>query len=105
MSDARAKTKARLNRAVADRTQLEASEVERVLDALSEVVLEELSADGPGAVTVAGLVTAEVRPEAARPERAGRNPATGEPITIAARPARARGKLKLRPLKRLRDVL
>ena len=93
------------DRAVAERTHLEPPEVERVLDALSEVVLKELSADGPDAVTVAGLVKAEVRPEAARPERAGRNPSTGEPITIAARPARARGKLKLRPLKRLRDAL
>lgn len=105
MSETRARTKAELTREVSNRSRIAAKNVEAVLDAYSELVLEELAADGPGAVTIAGLVKAEVRPEPARSERAGRNPATGEPITIAARPARARGKLRLRPLKRLRDVV
>lgn len=105
MSETRARTKAELTREVSARSRIATKNVELVLEALSEQVLEELAADGPGAVTIAGLVKAEVRPEPARPDRAGRNPATGEPITSAARPARARGKLRLRPLKRLRDVL
>lgn len=105
MSDTRARTKAELTREISDRSRIAARDVELVLEAFSELVVEELAADGPGAVTIAGLVKAEVRPQAARAERAGRNPATGEPITVAARPARARGTLRLRPLKRLRDVL
>ncbi|MYB22670.1 MAG: hypothetical protein F4066_07345 [Chloroflexi bacterium] len=48
---------------------------------------------------------AEVLPLPERSERAGRNPATGEAITIAAHPARPRGKVRLRPLKPLRNVL
>jgi nucleoid DNA-binding protein len=105
MTDARARTKAQLTSAVAQRANIEARDVNRVLEALAEVVLDDLSADGPGVVSFLGLVKAEVGPETARPARAGRHPATGAPITIAARPARERGKLKLRPLKRLRDVL
>ena len=68
-----------------------------MLGALAEVVLDELSASGPGAVTVAGLVKAEVRPEAARPERTGRNPGTGEPITIAAPPRAGAGEAEAAP--------
>ena len=105
MSNARAKTKAQLARAVSERSQVPLRDVERTLEAMVEVVLAELSADGPGEVTLAGLVRASVVPQAERSERAGRNPATGEPMTIAARPARARGKIRLRPLKRMRDVL
>ncbi len=105
MSNTRAKTKAQLVRAVSQRGRVAVPDVERVLDALAEVVLAELSADGPGVVTIAGLVQAKVVPLAERAEHLGRNPATGEPITIAARPARARGRIRLRPLKRLRDVL
>lgn len=105
MSEARGMTKSELTRAVAQHSNVAVSDVGLVLDALADVALAELSTDGPGRVTLAGLVRAEVAPQPERTERRGRNPATGEPITIAARPARPRGKIKLRPLKRLRDVL
>lgn len=105
MSNSQAKTKHQFARAVAERSGMSAADVQCVLDALAQVVLEELATDGPGAVTIAGLVKAEVLPRAARPERVGRNPATGDPVRIAAQPARTRGKIRLRPLKRLRDVL
>ncbi|MDE2745761.1 MAG: HU family DNA-binding protein [Chloroflexota bacterium] len=105
MNKVRAKTKTELIRAIAARIDLSAGEVGKVRDALSEQVLDELSAGGPGAVTVAGLIRAEVVAQPARSERTGRNPATGATITIAARPARERGKVRLRPLKPLRDVL
>ncbi|MXV79706.1 MAG: hypothetical protein F4X58_12765 [Chloroflexi bacterium] len=105
MNNARAKTKAELTQAIAARTACSTGEVASVLEALGEQVLEELSVSGPGAVTVAGLIRAEVVAQPGRRERQGRNPATGAPITIAARPATGRGRVRLRPLKRLRDVL
>lgn len=105
MNEARQKTKLEMANAIAERTKLTPGEVSRVLDALAEVSLAELSSRGPGAVSLAGLVKAEVAPVPARKPRTGRNPATGAPITIAARPANQRGKIRLRPLKRLRDVL
>ena len=105
MGNAGARTMAQLTQAIAERCGIAAADVERVLEAHSEVVLEELADGGPGAVRIAGLVKAEVLPLSARGEHLGRNPATGEPMVIAARPARERGRFRLRPLKRLRDVL
>ncbi len=105
MSKSRGVTKAGLARAVTQRSRVAAKDVKRVLESLAEVVLEELSPEGPGVVTLAGPVRAEVVPLPERSERAGRNPATGEAITIAARWARPRGRVRLRLLKPLRDVL
>ena len=99
------KTKAQIARAIEEKTNIVSGDVNRVLDALAEVVLEDLSVGGPGSVTVAGLIKVDIVAQTARPERAGRNPATGETITIAARPALERGKVRVRALKKLRDVL
>ena len=105
MTDAKPKTKAQLARAIEAKTDLRSQDVNEVLDALADVVLEDLSVGGPGSVTVAGLIKVDIVAQTARPERQGRNPATGEAITIAARPALERGKVRVRALKRLRDVL
>lgn len=105
MTEPRQKTKAEMVSAIAERTGLGKREVSQVLEAMAEVVLTELSAQGPGKVSLAGLVTAEIAAVPARSERAGHNPATGAPIMIAARPASKRGKIRLRPMKRLKDVL
>ncbi len=105
MAGERPKTKAQIARALAEKTGFTNGEVSVVLDALSDLVIEDLSPGGPGSVTVAGLIKVDVVAQTARPERQGRNPATGEAITIAARPAVERGKVRVRALKRLRDVL
>ena len=105
MAEERPKTKAQIARAIAEKTGYTNGEVNVVLDALGDLVIEDLSPGGPGSVTVAGLIKVDVVPQTARPERQGRNPATGEAITIAARPAVERGKVRVRALKRLRDVL
>lgn len=105
MREPQQKTRAELVSAIAERTNLSPGQVGRVMNALTEVALEELSPRGPGRVTLPGLLKAEVVSMPARRERAGRNPATGEAITIAARPACERGKIQLRPLKRMRDAL
>ncbi|MXX46919.1 MAG: DNA-binding protein [Chloroflexi bacterium] len=105
MNEPRARTKTELTRAVAQRGGLAARDVDRMLEALAEVILEDLSPGGPGAVALAGLIKAEVATQPARAERMGRNPATGETIRIAARLANERGKIRLRALKRLRAVL
>ena len=105
MADAKPKTKAQMAKAIVAKTNIASRDVNEVLDALAEVVLEDLAVDGPGSVTVAGLLKVDIVAQTARPEREGRNPATGETITIAARPALDRGKVRVRALKRLRDVL
>ena len=105
MTDAKPKTKAQMAKAIEAKTDIRSQDVNEVLDALADIVIEDLSDGGPGSVTVAGLLKVVVVPQTARPERQGRNPATGESITIAARPALDRGKVRAIPLKRLRDVL
>ena len=105
MTNQKPKTKAQMAKAIEAKTDIRSSDVNEVLDALAEVVLEDLSTSGPGSATLAGLIKVDIVAQTARPERQGRNPATGETITIAARPAQDRGKVRVRALKRLRDVL
>jgi DNA-binding protein HU-beta len=87
-NDARASvalTQPQLLAAVADRAELTKSDAKRVLDALEEVVLDELG--NAQKVRIGGLVQLTVRVKPAQKKRPGRNPATGEQITIAAKPA------------------
>jgi DNA-binding protein HU-beta len=75
--------------AVADRAGLSRNEAKLALAALGEVVLEELG--NAERVRIGGLVQLTVRLKPAQKARKGRNPATGEEITIAGKrgPARA----------------
>ena len=61
------------------------ADAKRALDALDEIVLAELG--NAQKVRLGGLVQLTVRVKPATKKRAGRNPATGEEITIAAKPA------------------
>lgn len=71
--------------AVADRAEITRAEAKRVLDALEDVVLEEIA--NAEKVRIGGLVQLTVRVKPVSKVRKGRNPATGEEITIAAKPA------------------
>ena len=77
-------TQTQLATAVAERAEITGVEAKRVLGALEEIVLEELS--NTQKVRVGGLVQLTVRVKPAQTKRKGRNPATGEEITIAASP-------------------
>jgi len=78
-------TQTQLAGAVADRAEITRAEAKRVLDALEEVVLDEIA--NAEKVKIGGLVQLTVRVKPASKVRKGRNPATGEEITIAAKPA------------------
>ena len=69
-----------------------------VLDAFEEIVLEEIG--NAEKVRIGGLVQLTVKLKPATKARPGRNPATGETITIKAKPASV--DIKARPLKRPR---
>jgi DNA-binding protein HU-beta len=94
-------TQTQLASAVADRAEITGSEAKRVLAALEEIVLEELG--NAQKVRVGGLVQLTVRLKPAQKARKGRNPATGEEITIAAKPASV--DLRARPLARAKAAL
>src|ERR1700733_9645386 len=78
-------TQSQMIAAIADRAELSKAEAKRALDALDTIVLEELG--NAQKVRLGGLVQLTVRVKPATKKRTGRNPATGEEITIAAKPA------------------
>jgi len=79
---------------IADRADATRADVKRVLAALEEVVLEQLGEAEK--VKIGTIVQLEVRMRPATKARPGRNPATGEEITISAKPASVA--VKARPL-------
>ena len=94
-------TQTQLIAAVAERSEMSKADAKRVLAALEDVVLEELG--NAQKVRVAGLVQLTVRVKPATKKRQGRNPATGEEITIAAKPASV--DLRARPLAKAKAAL
>ena len=78
-------TQTQLADAVAERADLSRADAKRALAALEEVVLEEIG--NAQKVKIGGLVQLTVRVKPATKARPGRNPATGEEITISAKPA------------------
>jgi DNA-binding protein HU-beta len=94
-------TQTQLAAAVADRAEVSKAEAKRVLTALDEIILEELG--NAQKVRVGGLVQLTVRVKPAQKSRKGRNPATGEEITIAAKPASV--DLRARPLAKAKAAL
>jgi len=78
-------TQTQLAAAVAERADMSNADAKRALAALDEVVREQL-ADAER-VRIGSLVQLAVRVKPAQKSRKGRNPATGEEITIAAKPA------------------
>ena len=94
-------TQTQLVTAVADRAELSKSDVKRALAALDEIVLDQLG--NAQKVRIGGLVQLTVRVKPAQKARMGRNPATGEEIKIAAKPASV--DLRARPLARAKGAL
>jgi len=94
-------TQTQLATGVADRPQLSKTDAKRVLAALDEVVLDELG--NAEKVRIGGLVQLTVRVGPARKARKGRNPATGEEVTLAAKPASVN--VRARPLARAKGAL
>jgi nucleoid DNA-binding protein len=87
--------------AVSDRAQLSKADTKRLLDALEAVVLDELA--NAQKIRIGGIVQLTVRVKPATKKRLGRNPATGEQITIAAKPASV--DVRARPLARAKQAL
>lgn len=87
-------TQTQLADEVADRADMSRADAKRVLQALEEVILDQIGEAEK--VKIGGVVQIEVRVRPATKARPGRNPATGEEITISAKPASVA--VKARPL-------
>jgi DNA-binding protein HU-beta len=94
-------TQAQLVTAVADRAEMSKAEAKRAVEALEDIVLEQLG--NAEKVRIGGIVQLTVRVKPATKKRTGRNPATGEEITIAAKPASV--DVRARPLAKAKGAL
>ena len=97
-------TKSQLLTVIAQETGVPKKDTAKVLAALGTVVKRHLMPRGSGELTIQdlGVKLRRVR-KPARKARKGRNPFTGEDMTIKAKPAR--DVIRVLPLKVLKDVL
>ncbi len=97
-------TKTEILTNIAAATDLTKKQVAAVLDALAEQIKKSLGSRGPGAFAIPGLLKIEKKKVPARKARKGvPNPfKPGELMDVSARPAYS--KVKVRPLKNLKDM-
>ena len=87
-------TQTQLADELAERVGSSRADAKNFLTALEDVILDQISAAEK--VKIGSVVRLEVRVRPATKDRPGRNPATGEEITISAKPASVA--VKARPL-------
>lgn len=95
-------TKTEINNALAESTGLTRKQVSGVLDAL-EALIGESFERGAEAFNLPGLLKITVQHKPAVPARKGINPFTKEEQMFKAKPAR--NVIKVRPLKKLKDMV
>lgn len=96
-------TKAQIFSAIGERTGVAKKDVAAVMGELEALIEGHLSKKGPGQFTLPGLLKVTRAKKPATKARMGRNPRTGEPMEIPARPARTT--LRLRALKGLKAMV
>jgi nucleoid DNA-binding protein len=96
-------TKTEVYTSIAEATGLAKKDVGAVLEALNDEIAKSLGKKGPGTFTIHGLCKIVVQRKPATTAREGINPFTGEQTTFQAKPAR--NVVKVRPLKKLKDMV
>lgn len=97
-------TKTQIIAAIAESTELSKKDVGTVFTALGEMIEAHMKRRGSGEFTIpdTGVKIRRVK-KPARKARMGRNPATGEPMKIAAKPAST--VVRVTALKALKDTI
>ena len=93
-------TQTQLANAIADKAGLSRADAKKAITALEDVVIEQIGKAEK--VKIGGIVQIEARYRPPTQEREGRNPATGETITISAKPASVA--VKARPLAKAKNA-
>lgn len=101
----KAPSKSEVTASISEATNLSKKEVQAVLEALSNEIKKSLGKKGAGVFQIPGLVKIEKKVVPAKPARKGvPNPfKPGELMDVAAKPAST--KIKVRPLKSLKDMV
>lgn len=97
-----AMTKSGLIAHIAEVSDVPAGDVRAVLAALEGAMHGSISKKGAGSFTLPGVLKITATKVPAKPKRKGVNPFTKEEVWFAAKPATT--KLKVRPLKKLKDA-
>lgn len=87
---------------ISENTGLSKKDVGAVFDELGILIERHVKRRGTGQFTLPGLLKVEVKTKKATKTRKGVNPFSGEEIMIKAKPARR--VVKIRPLKKLKDM-
>ena len=95
--------KSEIYTALAEQTDLGKKDIATVLEALEQLMHRHLRKGGAGEFTLPGLMKLTVKRKPATKKRKGVNPFTGEATVFAAKPAR--NVVKVRPLKKLKDMV
>jgi nucleoid DNA-binding protein len=103
MNKAKPATKSAMFQDLSTRTGLPRKQVATVVDELVNYIKREIGKKGPGVFTLPGLLKVKRVEKPATKERQGRNPQTGEIMTIQAKPKRT--VVKALPLKALKEIV
>ena len=96
-------TKTGILNELAQRTDLSRKQVDSVLNELESLIERHIKKRSVGEFTLPGLLKVRAVKRPATKRRMGRNPATGQEIVIAAKPATTR--VRVTPLKRLKEMV
>jgi nucleoid DNA-binding protein len=88
---------------LAETTGLSRKQVAALFDELTKLIKRDVGKKGPGVFALPGLLKIKRVTRPATKARQGRNPATGEPMMIKAKPART--VVKAQPLKSLKEMV
>ena len=88
---------------IAGETGLTRVQVGSVLDELQILIERHVKKRAVGTFSLPGLLKIRSVKRPATKKRMGRNPATGEPVEVAAKPATTR--VRVTPLKRLKEMV
>jgi len=100
---AKRRSRADVVKQVATATDLKTGKVREVFDVLTSIMAADLGKKGCGEFNLNGLMKLRTVNKPASPARKGRNPFTGEEITIKAKPASR--KVRVRALRGLNDMI
>jgi nucleoid DNA-binding protein len=96
-------SKSAMYQSLAEATGLNRKQIASVFDELTNLIRRDVGKKGPGVFALPGLLKIKRVTKPATKARQGRNPATGEPMMIKAKPARTI--VRAQPLKSLKEMV
>jgi nucleoid DNA-binding protein len=96
-------SKTAMFQSLSEATGLTRKQIATVFDELVNLIRHDVGKKGPGVFALPGLLKIKRVTKPATKARQGRNPATGEPMMIKAKPART--VVRAQPLKSLKEMV